>query len=319
MKKIIVFCILLFFISSCNANEKLVTGKHDFFIPNADIVFSTIEEPENGEYFGDEILGFYSFNNHEIEYININENLITPYYLDSESLVAIDKLGNPGSINEYLGVIFFLSNRQFQYCTSAEASGGDIHVFDGNILISNVTSINLINSKNCELMKTVIEAEDLTTIESSPRISTYDLSNNGVELLISFFSHKIVRVNLPEKDIYKYQFLGMNPTFSPDETQIAYLGCDGIHVINVNGEDDRLIIRYQTHNSDNDDCFSGSNPPAPQWSPDGKRLVYHKCNMINTSCSEINDYDIFMYDFDNGIEKLIIHRGLHPSWNFYKD
>ena len=318
-KSLITLCLVLFTLSGCSHSKIISIQKLSIQIPEADLVFNTIETPKKDMLFGDEILGFYTFETNSTEYLYTGSNLITPIFVDADTIVAIDKQGNPGSVNSFSGKVFILSNQQYRYCRSDEAFGGNLQTYLGNVLLSTIYSINLIDINTCELIKTIITAEDLQSIDAPPKISTFDLSNNGEVLILSLFSRKLIRIELPEKEVLTYGTLGMYPALSPDDKQFAYLGYDGIHVVDVDGKNDKLLIDCGVRKPMNEDCFERGNESKPQWSKDGKRLVYHKCNSSSLNCSDIGDYDIYTYDIETKQEELIIHGGLNPSWNYFKN
>ncbi|MEN6436139.1 MAG: hypothetical protein ABFC97_02500 [Anaerolineaceae bacterium] len=312
--------LLLLTLAGCSPHKIITKPDFKIKVPDTDIVFNTIETPQKDELFGKEVLGFYSIGMDSIEYIDTGRNLITPFFVGNGILVAMDKQGNPGSIQPFFGRLVFLSNGQYRYCTSrSEASGWYVHSYSGNVLIENEGDIKIIDVNTCEVMGTIITNDEIQEMEAGSSISTFDLSDDGEILLLSLMDHKIVHVNLPGRIIYSYGLLGKYPVMSPDEKQFAFLGPDGIHVVDIEGMNDRLLIGCGLNSSMGENCFNRGNEPKPQWSKDGKKLVYHKCNASSLNCSDIREYDIYIYDLKTDQEQLIIHGGLNPSWNYFKD
>jgi len=56
--------------------------------------------------------------------------------------------------------------------------------------------------------------------------------------------------------------------WSPDGTHIAYLDAAGLHVQNLDGSDDRLLVSHPR--CDNDQCLGNLDFA---WSPDGTRII----------------------------------------------
>jgi len=56
---------------------------------------------------------------------------------------------------------------------------------------------------------------------------------------------------------------GKRPAWSPDGRELAYAGGDGVHTIDVDGSEDKLMATTA-------DPFAGQ----PAWSPDGSRIAY---------------------------------------------
>jgi hypothetical protein len=107
---------------------------------------------------------------------------------------------------------------------------------------------------------------------------------------------------------------GIAPAWSPNGNLIAYRGLDGIHVVHSDGEDDRLLVEYGILEG------IGSSedwPPTPFWSPDGTRLIYHKCDLSSwptKRCWEQEEYAIFILNIETGEEVKIINGGVNPYW-----
>jgi hypothetical protein len=315
----IVTCLLVF-LTGCGPGKINTVTDFKIKIPDADIVFNTIEAPKGDELFGEEVLGFYTFGMDRIEFLDTGSNLITPFFIGNELLVALDKQGNPGLILPYLGRLVILSNGQYRYCTSrSEASGWNLHGYSGNVLIELGGEIKMIDVNTCEVIGTLIKTDDLQNIESTVSISTFDLSKNGRFLLLSFSDKRIVRVDLPQKTIHFYEIFGMYPSLSPDNEHFAFLGSDGIHIADIDGKIDRVLVDCGLRKFVGEDCFERGNAPKPQWSKDGNKLIYHRCNASSLNCSEIEDFDIYIYNFETNQERLIIRGGLNPSWNYFKN
>jgi hypothetical protein len=173
------------------------------------------------------------------------------------------------------------------------------------------SGIVLIDRKDCRVIKTILKRDDL--ISNKLKASTA-LSNNG-KFLVANSDLKLLWVNLINMSIMDYGIYGAFPSLSPDETKIAYLDYDGIHLIDYDGRNDVLLVEYRASDSKKGDFSSRGEPPMPNWSRDGKKLVYHKCiRPINQSCLGIEDNAIFIYDLVTQNETQIIVGGINPSW-----
>lgn len=312
MKKRFLFLALVFLcLSGCRGSDQPIEFDQPINIPEADVVFYTIDEIP-GEVLGNEILGFYSFDDPIIKKIDTDEELITPYYLKPDTIVALWKQGNPGLINEFVGKVFIFSSNNFRVCRSEEASGFNVHIHNGNILITTVYTINLVDSNDCSLIKTILNQEDLSNFEYKPLYySSFDLAQGENFLIVSLNDREMIRIDLPEKNILDYKKIGMNPSISPNQSQIVYVGTDGIHTMDINGENDQLIISLMT----NEDSYRSGIPPRPNWSSDGKKIIYHKCDFSSGQlCGKIDYYNIYLYDFETNTETLLIEHGINPSW-----
>jgi Tol biopolymer transport system component len=104
----------------------------------------------------------------------------------------------------------------------------------------------------------------------------------------------------------------MNPSISPDQKWVVYLASDGIRISDIDGLNSRKLVSANTMSVVNGQflIFDSGEPPQPQWSPDSKELIYHKC--INQNCSNISDYNIYIYNLETNEETLVIEGGGVP-------
>jgi hypothetical protein len=102
---------------------------------------------------------------------------------------------------------------------------------------------------------------------------------------------------------------GINPIWSPDGTMIAYIGFDGLYIMEIESNSPRLLVKSSYFNPIiNDFNF---NTPQPRWSPDGKWLVYHQCGEDNCSYKSTTIYKIRVADSYN---EEIFTGGIFPTW-----
>ena len=101
---------------------------------------------------------------------------------------------------------------------------------------------------------------------------------------------------------------GINPSWSPNGLQIVYVQADGIYIMNADGTQPHQLIE---HNFVNSYFWFSAMSPAPRWSPDGKWVVYHRCEQ--DSCF-VTENSIYKVDVATGIEQRIIDGGAFPDW-----
>jgi WD40-like Beta Propeller Repeat len=100
---------------------------------------------------------------------------------------------------------------------------------------------------------------------------------------------------------------GVNPTFSPNGTKIAYFDIDevrghSLRVMNADGTGDRVLLDGQAV-----DCYYPSWEIRPAWSPDGTHIAF--------SCHEHEQHGIRVVGADGSGLRTVIPNGRHPYWS----
>jgi hypothetical protein len=313
-----ILCILLFISTGCNpTRDRLHKGNLPYSLPDADIVFQTIEIREN-QPLGKDMLGFYSLWDGSITKFDFGNHLIDPYYLDSTTLVSVNKQGNPGSIHGFIGYLFIVKDNSYLGCETSLATGGYSSPFKGDILIYSQSQINLLDGKDCSLKRVIFSEQNLPTLGTKQRILSFSLSQKEDFLILSISTLEklfLIRMNLIADDYIIFEENGYFPSISPDQSKIVYLGRDGIHLMSVKGENNELLVPYETKYDNKTGSFWRDELPTPKWSIDGTKLIYHKCiQSIEIPCYDISNYQIFEYDLGTRTESMLIKEGLYPSW-----
>ena len=108
--------------------------------------------------------------------------------------------------------------------------------------------------------------------------------------------------------------VGVNPSWSPDSSQIAFVGLDGLYVItlaNHTPETTRLTnaLLFEPWGSG----ASWSFITQPYWSPDGLWLVYH--DYVSAENSKLEKVFIYKVHIHEGEPEAILEGGYYPSWH----
>lgn len=132
-----------------------------------------------------------------------------------------------------------------------------------------------------------------------------DLSSSG-QLLAFAGPDSIIVVDL---DTQQEWLLGEGivPSWSPDDEWLAYTGLDGLYVVRKDGTDGQRVLEYWVQCKMTPSGLTWNDwPPLPEWSPDGKWLVYHR--------EERGKYAIYKLNLETHEEELIVEGGLNPDW-----
>jgi hypothetical protein len=306
MRNVVVLTFFLLLLVGCDVIELSYPIMHSFpndlDIPNADIIYQTDRDDRNS-------LGTYNISTKTEKIITTDYSLQMPQLIDNGTFIALSK-GNPRwDVHTYFGELYIIQkDNKEDICRNSELGGFQIHHQSDNILLEDGDSIKLINSRNCLEISTVFSINELPEKYSKFRIGSFSSSFDGRYKVISIVStvYKMILVDTLEKTTYEYPFVGMNPSISPNMEQVSFINNLGLMVMNLDGKENQLLV-YITP----DDFIT----PDPKWSPDGKKLLYQRCSKQGSECSgTVDDYGIYIYNFETSNEELLANNGINPSW-----
>jgi hypothetical protein len=297
---------VMMIVSSCAFAEPIV-------FPSADIVYQAIDYRSPNDPLDNKV-GFVNVDGTGSSFIELKYRPSRPVYSSKINGFLFLLNQNPLEMGGDYGSIFFLNPQgAYDECRQSQSdASGFIFPINGTetILVNTRKHIKIINLDNCNVEKTVVTYEN----DNFHFIGSASVSDTGEKIIYDVrtrtmkFVGVIYIVDINTGVVGEILDEGQNPSLSPDEKTIAYLGKDGVYIAEVNGAQQKLLVPI----SISDYSYRPSLLPAPFWSPDGVLLVYHKC--VNQSCEELSDFSIYKINVQSGEEEKIIDNGLFPVW-----
>jgi hypothetical protein len=298
---------LLIFLLSCQSSLEVP-------IPGGDIIYM------NGNLYE---LGFIQPDGENNQNYEIEKRLAQPTWSSdgnvifglSGSFQAGYYLGHPAYWDLEIG-LFRVCSGNFHFYEQIQGSGNPNNPYE--VIVHAVWDIAVFDLSKCKITKTLV---DYSANPEKYYISGFSYSPDNQKLLYGLIlnpyadpeterKYQLVQLNLKTGD-QETIAEGINPAWSPDGTQIAYVGLDGLYVMNTISYDTKMLISHPLF-----DPWRIIAPetkiPFPKWSPDGKSLVYHYCSKPFPCKTE--DTQIFTISSVGGKEVLIHSGGEYPSW-----
>jgi WD40-like Beta Propeller Repeat len=312
-KRRIILLILIVMIVIIGVFWKILNAKESVKFPQTDIVYQAINKNLGNE-TSNNLLGFIN--------IDGSENLQTKLKFRPYNPVMSKDLGGiffrvnksmPNDLFQAEGTIYFLNeNGKYEACDQLLYSDF-IFPIKGtkNILVSDMYHIDIVNIDTCKVDKILVEIP-----KETPWInfigSAYP-SNSGKSVIFHETYRSPIRdviylVDINSGKVTEILEGGFNPSFSPDDQKIAYIGDEdreGLYIANADGTQAKLIVPFTLY-------FYHNLEPYPFWSPDGGTIIYHKCN--NEVCKDLSDFSIYKVEVKSGLEQKIFDGGLYPTW-----
>jgi Tol biopolymer transport system component len=280
-------------------------------LPNAEIVYQIWNIDTESQ------LGFVNSNGYGSVLLPVNRYAIHPKWSIDGKMVF-------GMTRDYQSVLsgtptYWDANGNYKKCEENREWFNVVQIepfdkeYETKVLMTDGT-IFLADLESCEKLKVLVDYPNQGGVNvegfsyfPEKKLLVYSLRRSGV--LVDEYD-KIIKIDIVTNS-ETILGLGFNPSWSPDGSQIAYVQSDGIYIMNANGLNSHRIFPYSFLDRNGDiDILS----PFPNWSPDGKWLVYHRCNKPTISGCGFSDYDIYKVDIASGVEQKIIEHGIFPDW-----
>lgn len=227
-------------------------------------------------------------------------------------------------LHSYVGYPAYwdLEEGRFKVCSRNLPSFDQIRGWENpqhpdEVIVEDIWTIIVFDISQCKEMHSLV---DYSTQPGNYAIHGFSYSSSRQELIYGLVVHpyedqpeyRLMHLDLKTGEMVQLAE-GINPAWSPDDRQIAYVGLDGLYVLELNGNEPepRQLIDQPFF----DPWASGSpwsHVTVPSWSPDGTRLVYHRCS--TPEICNWKDAQIYIFNLATGQEESILQGGEYPSW-----
>jgi Tol biopolymer transport system component len=281
-------------------------------VPDGDIIFQSIM-------YSPYELYFVQADGSKAQMLKVPRNFVKPIW--SSDGKRIYGLFNPRGMPQYDGIgypaYWNIEKGSFTRCSSNLPYYWQIEEYGNSsnpneVILHNIDEIILFDMKSCREIKKFVDYTDHTT---GLNICGFSYFAKTEELLFGEFTsaypavYRVVKLNLntgKRVELAK----GVNPAWSPDRTKFAYVGLDGLYIMQANENQPRQLIKTQFF----DPKVGGSlefYAPLLRWSPDGEWLLYHQC--VEKIC-QVKETRIFKIRVSDGSVENIFIGGEFPSW-----
>ena len=298
--KIILCFTLVMLLSSCQSSRQLE-------FPKADIVYQA------GNFIQAQ-LGFVNADGSNLVLLNTDEYFSRPVWSnDGKRLYGLTRssqafdLGYPA---------FWQPGNKYNDCHqwfNFDQVTDEVILADGSkhVLIKGAGKILLADLDTCKIADTLVDVSGQSELlmMGASYIPNGQLLLYGLQIgQVDFGGYHLMKMDMKTRQTIEIG-AGINPSWSPNGKQIAYVQIDGIYVMNRDGTQPRQVHMF-TFTKPSDGQIS-TPAPMPRWSPDGNWLVYQRCN--KNECS-LFEHTIYKLEISTGIEIEIVSGGVFPDW-----
>jgi hypothetical protein len=304
------FVFVVFLVSGCG---HFSTGTWNQPIPAGDILFQSEVNPKY-------VLNLIQADGTTHQIVNLPQNFVKPVWsANGEILYA---LSNPRGMIPYgdagYPAYWNIKSGKFKDCA------GNLPIYfqiepsptlenPNAVLLYNTSKIVMFDIDSCKQSKMIFDVYDQ---EVTTEINGFSYNQETREVVfgetVDPYGSPSYHINVLNLNTGEYSELanGFFPIWSPNGTQVAFFGIDGLYVIKADENKARKLIAVQFS-----DIKTTLHPESivspPRWSPDGEWLVYHLCG--DDICT-LNKTTIYKIRVSDGFQVQLYTGGEYPVW-----
>lgn len=304
IKKYIPLTLILVFFAACTS---LATAP----LPLKDIVF---QAPYNKS---DEV-GFIDSTNGSIEIFPTDDYIIRPVWSHSGNLLfglARDNQSILAGTPSYWD-----KDGNQKKCKNLHFSSDQVEPFgdvsEYIVLVADTNLIEVVDMSNCKIQITIVNLSNqgrksVVGVSYSPINNSLLYGLQDSDLKEGFYQANIIQLDMSTKE-EKILAGGLNPSWSPDGSQFAFVKVDGIYILNIGNTIELKVFSKNYRNNMNNEFIDYYSAPYPNWSPDGTKLIFHSCE--KEICNGNMEYSIVTLDLSTEKKEVYPQFGLYPDW-----
>lgn len=195
------------------------------------------------------------------------------------------------------------------------------------LVISRNNTVEEIDYNQCETKRTLFSLSNyLNVFDADTRsfmkiVSAHLSSYSHLAVSVAKYSASetsylgaVLIIDLSDNSVNQVIERATNAVWSPDGSQLAYVGVDGLYIT----ETSTFSILYSIPLNDvtigeGSSIYWRPWLPMPQWSDDGTKLLYHRHLDAIYETTNVN-YNIYVFDLTTQNESLIVESGVNPTW-----